>query len=273
MRYNVDDLSVVSRMLRPAATEDGKPQALPRTWEYGSDKAEAAGFRGALDYPDLLPDQKDWKEIIAECHADKRFPMYWRRDSALPKKPNQNGLGHCWNYGITHSAEDRSLIQFGMDKAKILAGNSLAWLVNWKNKGYYLNETVAGAMSRGIASREYCPEYELNPRNFKAGWEDDALNHRVAADGAWDTTWREGKTKFIAQCLAILKTGTPLYIAHNWWGHALEVTGLLWDESVANNLVWVHFNSHADGEIELTGDRGVPDEAYGIGAMTLPQAA
>lgn len=269
-RYNLDDLEDFEKLAGQAPhTEDGKPQVIPRRWLYGSPEAEVAGFRTGMDYPDMLPDKKDWKEIIEDCHRQKRFPMYWRRDSGLPQKPTQNGLGHCWNYGATHAFEDRHLFQFGIKKAIKLAPNSLAWLVNWKNQGYYLPETIQGIMSKGIAEASYCKEYELNPRNFKEGWEDNALKHRLAKDGVWDTTRREGLEKMAAMCLALLAGGNSLYIAYNWWGHALEITSLWWDESVFLNLIWGPFNSHADGEIQLTGERAVPNEAYGFGELAF----
>lgn len=262
IRFNVDRPHDIAFLFRGRT-----PGAIPRSWAYGSKQAEAAGFKAAGEYPDMLPDEKDWKEIIADCHAKQTFPMYHRTASRLPQKPSQGSLGHCWNYGMTHSVEDRFLVQYG--ECPKLAPNSLAWLVDWRNKGFFLNETVEGAMIRGIAEAEFCPEYELNPKKFKAGWEENALKRRIAKDGIWDVDTGSGVKKLIAQCLSILKTGSPLYIAHNWWGHALEITGLRWDEKAPNNIVWVHFNSHKDGEIELIGEKGSPDEAYGIGSLTL----
>ena len=71
----------------------------------------------------------------------------------------------------------------------------------------------------------------------------------------------------IQHSVSILATGTPLYVAYNWWGHALECVGVEWDESVAYNIVWVLRNSHNEADfIRLTGSRGVPSEAYGIRA-------
>jgi hypothetical protein len=43
------------------------------------------------------------------------------------------------------------------------------------------------------------------------------------------------------------------------------VVAIKWDESALNNIVWVLRNSHNENDvIELTGSRGVPDEAYGF---------
>ncbi len=101
-------------------------------------------------------------------------------------------------------------------------------------------------------------------KQYADGWETDALQYRLAE--AWDTD-RSSEATMIRHCLSILATGTPLYIAYNWWGHALECVGLRWDESERNNLVWQSRNSHDEDDlIELTGAKAVPDEAYGIRA-------
>ena len=75
------------------------------------------------------------------------------------------------------------------------------------------------------------------------------------------------KSQMIQHCVSVLRTGTPVYTAFYWWGHALELVGLQWDEQQANNLVWVNRNSHNESDvIEMTGSRAVPDEAFGIRA-------
>ena len=127
--------------------------------------------------------------------------------------------------------------------------------MGWRNTGNYLESAMAGARERGICSAEYTPDmHSLRPARFKDGWEQDALNYRLAE--AWDCDSRN----MLQHALSVLATGTPLYIAYNWWGHALECVGLRWDERERDNVVWVIRNSHGEDDvIELTGSRGVPD--------------
>lgn len=246
-------------------TEDGRPQCLPRRTVYGSPEAESFGLVPVLDFPDLLPDPKDFKEIIAYCHEKEIFSMYHREASTLPKKPNQNGLGHCWNYGIRHALEDLRLTE-GQAALK-LAPNSLAWLVNWRNQGYYCDETIKAVRDRGIAPADCCKEYDLDPRNFKADWQQRALENRVLE--WWDTDGREGVLKMLRQGLAILRTGKPCYIAVDAWGHALEASGMIFDESLPNKVAWVYFNSHADGMIVMRSERMFPSELYAPRASSI----
>lgn len=252
-------------LLRDPATENGIRQYLPRRTVCGSAEAMGMGLAPVLDYPDMLPDPKDFKEIIAYCHEKKIFPMYHRQASGLNMKPYQNGYGFCWSYGAIACMEQTRAVE-GQAPVK-LGPFSLGWLVNWRNQGYYLDRTIAALRDRGAAPESFCPEYVLEPQKFKVGWEQEALKYRLL--GTWDTRRSEGTVKMIQQALAILKTGRPGYIAYDWWGHALQCAGLVWDESQPNNVGWALFNSHKDGLIELAGSRGVPDEFYGFGGTTI----
>jgi hypothetical protein len=108
------------------------------------------------------------------------------------------------------------------------------------------------------------------PSSFLAGWEDNALLYRLHE--AWDADNSTDKA-MIQHSISILNTAIAGYIAYNWWGHALELVALRWDETQVNNLIWVIRNSHdEDDVIELTGNRGVPDELYGLRASKMTAA-
>jgi len=80
---------------------------------------------------------------------------------------------------------------------------------------------------------------------------------------------RRDEREQVRHCVSLLLAGNPLYIAYNWWSHALMMAGVEWDESAKYNLRWIAINSHGDGRIELTGSRGVPDEAYAPRSCTF----
>jgi len=139
-------------------------------------------------------------------------------------------------------------------------------LVNWRNSGYYCDRAIAGAREKGIAPVEYVPEYQLNPNKFKPGWQQEALKYRPIE--WWDTGGT--KQQMLKQVVSILATGRPLYVAYNWWGHALEMCGLVWDESKSYNLIFYLRNSHDESDvIAMTGYNAIPDEAYGVRACTI----
>ena len=241
--------------------EKAKPLrgVIPRITAYG-DAPNLTPYGEA--YPDGLVDPKDYKDVIQHCHDEQIFPVYHQHASWAPTgfRWNQNGLGYCWTWGGTGGVMDCRAREG--KPTVLLAPVSMGYLVGWKNRGNYLESFVEGAMNHGIAPAEYVPnQHSPNPKNFKAGWEEAALNFRIAE--AWDTDVRN----MIQHAISILRTGTPGYIAYNWWGHALSVVGVKWDESQVNNLIWLLRNSHDENDIiEMTGNRAVPDEFIGIRA-------
>lgn len=250
------------QLMRRPSTEDGTPQWYPRQTVYGGPEAASMGLRPIEDYPDVLVDWDDAKEIIAFCHATEIFPMYHLDASGVMDAGwDQDGYGFCWAYGLSaavmscRAAEGKAPVR--------LAPFSLGWLVNWRNSGYYCDRAIAGARQAGIASAEYVPEHTLNSSRFKAGWQDDALQY-VPTEW-WDTRKPDDIT-MLRQLLSILRTGRAGYEAFIWWSHALACVGMDWDESQRNNVVTIHWNSHADGLIRMSGSRGVPDELYGVRA-------
>lgn len=237
--------------------EDGLFGAIPRKSVYGS----APGLIPFGEaYPDKLVDPKDYKEVIQFCHDQKIFPMYHQKATWGPDgfRWNQNGLGYCWTWSGTGDVMNCRALEG--KPSVLLSPVSMGWLVGWRNRGNYLESFINGAMERGIAPMEYTPDqHSLNYKKFKEGWEDAALNYRIQE--AWDSDAR----KMIQHAISILRCGVSGYIAYNWWGHALSLVGVRWDESVLNNIVWIIRNSHDEDDfIELTGSRGVPDELYGI---------
>jgi len=255
-------------------TADGRPQAWPRKTVYGSLAALSFGLNPIEDYPDKLVDPNDYKEVIKHCVDQKIFTQFHQYDTWAPQGTyhwNQNGLPYCWAWSMAaaildcRATEKKDTIQ--------LAPVSLGGAVNWRSQGYYLDGTIAHAKAHGIAPAIYVPDqHSRNPRTFKDGWEDAALDFRPGE--VWDTNNREGKEKMIQHCLSTLSYGRPLYGAWDWWGHAVEICAILWDETEWSNLVWILRNSHnEDDVIELTGSRAVPSEAYGIISTEMAMAA
>jgi hypothetical protein len=238
---------------------------LPRITRYGD--ADAKG-KPVENTTVKLYDPSDYKEVITRCHEQKSFPMYWQKRTWAPDgfRWNQNGIGYCWTWSGTAGMMDLRAIE-GKDTVR-LAPVSMGFLVNWADRGNYLESYIEGAQEIGVAPASYMPGEDINShdrnyRNYKDGWKDARGSYRLGE--VWDTDTRNGDARTIQHCLSILAYGRPLYIAYSWWGHALECIGLLWDETKKNNLVWVIRNSHNETKpIYLDGNRGVPDEAYGF---------
>lgn len=248
-----------------------QPGFLPRRSRFG-DSSDILTPLGSSDTVDPIA-WLDLKEVLNRANEDRTMPMYHQSATWAPPgfKYNQDGLSWCWTWSGTaalmdcRAAEDKDTVP--------LAPASMGWLVDWKNRGNYLESYIRGAKETGVASAEFVDgdinSHKTNPRSFKPGWEEDRKKYRLR--DVWDTDSRSGERTMILHCATILAlTARPLYIAYNWWGHALEGVGMIWDESKPNNVEWVIRNSHNEPDfIKLSGSRGVPDEAYGFVSTVL----
>lgn len=237
--------------------------AIPREIEYG----KISGVPAVEDFPQVLVEPKDFKERIEWCHREKIFAIYHQRASWAPPgvRWNQNGLPYCWAWGIVAALMD-ILAREGRD-FPMLSPVSLGWLVGWARRGNYLSSAIRGLIERGVCSQKYTPNIHLpDPRSFREGWEQNALEYRLGQGEVWDLDNRS-RASMVQHAVSVLTTGTPIYIAYNWWGHALACCGVRWNPNVPYNLEWMIRNSHDEDDIIImTGDRAVFDEAYGIRA-------
>lgn len=236
----------------------------PRRSEYGKPSAYKLGLSPLGDYPQKVIPRSDWKDAIEESHRLKIQPIYheagsWRKEE---KNYNQDGLPYCWAWGAASTMMNARACS---GKSTILlAPVTLGWLVDWRDQGYFLDETLAGVRQRGIASREFVPDQHNNsPSSFRDGWEEDALKHRFTGD-IYDTD-SSNKEVMAGHIITLLCAGIPLYVAYMWWGHALQKSGVRWKEGAYLNLEWADTNSHNETEpIWNTGEKWVPYEAYGV---------
>lgn len=228
---------------------------IPRRLRRGSKEAEACGAVPLIERPDIVIPWDEMKERIREAHEKKTMPIdRWKADEVEPKDQARTNL--CWAYGATSAIELFRTLE--AQPYRRLGPASLGWLVDWRNAGNYLLDTIRGIAERGIASSAYVPDGVYTPDSFKENWEEDALRHRVPK-------WFDagGTERLMAQhCASMLIIGQSGYNAYNWWGHATGIVGVEWVEGILYNLRWDVLNSHGDGIIQLEGSRGVPDEVY-----------
>lgn len=149
-----------------------------------------------------------------------------------------------------------------------LAPVSMGYLVNWRNEGNYLESFIDGAREDGI-----CPAPDgninswKNSRSYWAEYEDQRKLYRL--DAIWDCD-PSSDSRMLQHSLSILAYGRPLFIAFNWWGHALHCVGMKWSDSAYLNCIPIIRNSHGEDDyITIEGSKSVFDEAYGF-ISTVP---
>jgi len=246
-----------------------EPGVLPRLHAYGTTQSLEAELQPYGDYADKLVDPKDFKEVIQRCHDLKIFPMYHQQRSWAPPgyRWSQNGLNYCWSWAGIAAFMDL-LAREGKLKVgdEILAAVAMGFTVGWRNAGNYLPSLIKGLKERGCPPISFVPdEHSTRYRNYKDGWEEAAMNNRLAPDGVFDCDPRN----MLQHAVTGLQTASGGYAAWNRLSHAMSVVGLIWDESKYNNVRWVIRNSHDEDDfIEMTGRNAAPDELFFLNAST-----
>ena len=234
---------------------------LPRYIKYGTVEARAIGLNPIHEQPDKLVPEDEWKERIEEANAHQMFPVhYFEQFNVTPK--DQNGYNYCWGFALASVCEAVRLLE-GQEYIA-LSGTGLGELVKWRNVGNWLSSAIEGASTLGVPSRAVAPETTINPRNFKDNWKEDRKNYRLLEwfDTIGPGSRNQDEEEHVAQCVSLLLSSSPGFVAYNWWGHAVMAAGLVWDARERHNLRWVIWNSWNDGRLELIGRKGVPDEFY-----------
>ena len=264
--YTVESFDLQSTAAQKAlsARNYGGTGILPRVTEYGSSEAASMGLTPLLEHVEPVPPDQ-FESEIQRCHAKKIFPVYHQEELSFLRNWNQNGLGYCWAYSITACVMGCRRVEH-LPHVR-LAPESLGWLVNWRNTGYYMDKTIQAVREKGIAPAEYVPHLSIRPNQYRPGWQEAALSFRLME--WWDINCRASDSTIWGQALAILRVGRPLYLGFMRWpggAHAVEGVGMNWKNG---RPTWLIQNSHNDGVIEI--QNLMPDEAYGPRATMLPR--
>lgn len=267
--YDTDNPSDVAELLNMKA-QPAVEEAKPRRSVYGSIEALQYGLMPVEAYPDALVPMDSFKEVIEHCHQEKIFPMYHARATWLPEgtASDQDGLGYCWTWSGTswfmtiRAVEDKPTVVC----SPVAQGK---W-VGFNNEGWYLDGFIAKARSEGICPLP--PGTDFNSTNLSASfwkqYDDQRQFYRLG--GVWDCNNRAGADVMLQHSLTCLACGLPLYIAYDFWGHALVCMGFIWDTSAYKNMKPVILNSHGETDwITVSGSKSIFSEAYG-GGSTVP---
>lgn len=258
--YNTDNIEDYNALLK---LKSAVPQVYPRRSVYGTAQAVEAGLMPVDAVPDVLLPKDEWEDRLKEGHELQSLPIYgmykWR-----PKgfKYNQDGLGYCWTWSgtgclmTTRAMEHKDLVK--------LAPVSMGYLVGWANRGNYLESFITGAREDGI-----CPaqDGDINSLNRSSSYWNQFSEQRklYKLDKVWDTN----TSNMTQHCVSILCYGRSLYVAYDFWSHALELVSIRIIDGIIH---WDLSNSHNEDDIiTMTGSKAVPSEAYGFISTVLAE--
>lgn len=215
--------------------------ALPRETAVGE-----AGLPLFAEFVPIIP-EAEWKpRIQAMTERGLFIGQRWKSD---PNADFQNGYGFCWAYSLAQAVmavracEGQPFVQ--------LSPESLAELVGYQNRGYYLDRALQYAASRGIASRATVPQHKIKESQWSPDYKEDRQNYIPTE---W---WDLGGKNVWDETITALLMGYGCYVGYDWWSHAVFLDGL---RIGSNGKIEVHTpNSHGPGQdVWLSGSRAVP---------------
>ena len=247
MTWIIDDSNYARFVEQHLDRTGGELGLLPRDYR----KVPLSSIPGTspftTDFP-IIP-ETEWPDRIKAMQGN--FPRHIY--TGTPAEDTQNGLRYCWAFSLSQAikgARDRD----GQPKVDLLS-ESLGRDVNWRSVGNYCGSAIECAAKYGMCDRSFSPKrYNLEPSTWKAGWEAEALNHRVLE---W---WELGHQNMRAETISALLYGFGVFTGLNWAGHAMWFAEL--QMQGGKPAIWTP-NTWGDNEDWLlTGSKMIPDEAF-----------
>lgn len=230
---------------------------------------------GALPFASTAPVELiPWEQIpdkIADQERNKSTLYHIWLDSKIGSL-NQGQASWCWAFsGVGTLMLERELQ--GLPYVHLSPSSVAGPVVNFQNKGWYIEDCLKRMCEFGVASTEFVPELTMKQIDFKSGWKESCGMNKV-------TMWQDVGNNAQAQISMILNLH-PLAVAENWWSHAFEQLRVVDSNKSlpANNPLRYSrgcVNSWGPsygqgGYFELAGQKGIADQSYAIEQATFSQ--
>lgn len=253
----ITDQNAASYLNENLARHDGQLGLLPRDYS----KIPLGRMPYTSPFSESFPviPESEWEERCKAMQGRFIRNLY----SGTVAEDNQNGLYYCWTFSLSQS------IKAARDVAGLphvdLCAESLGHDVGWRNAGNYCGLAIAAAAKAGMCDRSFSPKrYNLSPKTWKTGWEQEALNHRVTE------FWELGQVNMRQETVSALLYGFSVYVGLNWAGHAMSFQELQWKDG--KPAIWTPNTWYDGDDWLLTGSKMVPDEAYVVRTTTWSAA-
>jgi hypothetical protein len=218
-------------------------------------------FKGEMQVDTVIP-RSEWAGMIAAGAGMKAFNAL---NAAGVKAKDQNGLDYCWVYGSTRVVEARRLVE-GLPHVELAPESVGGPCTGWRNEGGYASEAFTQIQKGGICEESFLDKpCSLKVRNWKTGWQDNALKH--ASVDWYNIDGSSSAGPMFDQVMSQLLQENPVAAGLSWWGHLIAFLapvlfpngsfGVLFQNSWTPD--WP--TTGANGYAILTESRATPDGA------------
>jgi hypothetical protein len=257
--------SNVDRLCGPADANSAVIDGQTRLLNFRPPQVAYSCARGIrADAVSLIP-RDQWRDIIAD--KDKLHSWLIDNCETVPVK-DQDGLGYCHAYGTT-SAIELSLSLAGYPHEELAAESIGGPVTGWRNQGADPQDDLEQAVNGGVCLASFMDRpHSINPRNWKAGWKEDAATRKVRE--FWDLRIPGKEFDAIVSCAM---RSEPVGLGYAWWGHFVHgVFQVRYNETTRRYEVMLRNSwgqSYGDNGFfwlaEGTGrNQGTPDWAFAV---------
>ena len=220
---------------------------------------------------EIIP-RSEWKDRIIAGQGN--FLSDLVKQAGMPVK-DQDGLGYCWVYGSTTCVQV-ARIKAGLPHVELSPESVGGPCTGWRNQGGYASEAFQQLETYGACESSFMnAPNSLNWRGWQAGWQANALKHRVQR-------WYDIGNEFpiYDEVISLLLKGMPVAAGLDWWGHLIifmdaiilpdNTVGVLARNSWGTSWPGIQ-GLTSDGWFCLDEDSATPDGAASPIVVTLDQ--
>jgi len=199
----MSDIFVIDDSNYQDVVADGVAAGLGTGWRPGT-KMLASKFSDSYS---VIP-RDQWPDLIKQGQGT--FLSDLIKSKQIPVK-NQRSLGYCWVYASTETVETCRAIQNQpyVDLSPESIGGPLT---GWRNEGGDGLEALDQLTKVGACASSFMDApNSLSPKRWKAGWQDDCVNHKITMSwtslGSFD------------EVMTALFLRMPASVGLSWWSH------------------------------------------------------
>lgn len=169
-------------------------------------------FRGSRPLTQLVP-RSEWTARLQAGQGSFLSDLVKQRGI---KALNQDGLSFCWAYGSTRAAQLWRIL--GGKPWLDLSPESVAGpCTKWRNQGGYASEAFDQMEHYGACQTSFMDRpWSLQPRKWKPGWQQDALQHELPD---WYELDGSDESGIFDEVVSLLLNRVPVAAGLGWWGH------------------------------------------------------